>query len=47
VRLEDGWFILRGSNTEPIVRVIAEAATEQKARALTVQVMDAVGGWIA
>ena len=25
VRLEDGWFILRGSNTEPIVRVIAES----------------------
>ena len=23
VRLDDGWFILRASNTEPIVRVIA------------------------
>jgi phosphomannomutase len=47
VRLEDGWFILRGSNTEPIVRVIAESSTEEKARALATRVMDDVGGWIA
>ena len=47
VRLEDGWFILRGSNTEPIVRVIAESATEEKARALAERVMDDVARWTA
>ena len=34
VRLDDGWFILRGSNTEPIVRVMAEGPTEARARAI-------------
>ena len=47
VRLEDGWFILRGSNTEPIVRVIAEGPTEARAREIASGVMDDVGGWIA
>jgi phosphomannomutase len=31
VILPDGWFLVRGSNTEPIIRVIAEAASEQAA----------------
>ena len=39
VRLDDSWFILRGSNTEPIVRVIAEAPTTEAARALAERVM--------
>jgi phosphomannomutase len=47
VRLPEGWFILRPSNTEPIVRVIAEAATEEAARVLAEgawsQVEEAVG----
>jgi phosphomannomutase len=47
VRLEDGWFILRGSNTEPIVRVIAEGPSEERARAIAQRVMDDVGAWIA
>jgi phosphomannomutase len=47
VRLEDGWFILRASNTEPIVRVIAEAATEERARAIAEQVLSDVGRWLA
>jgi phosphomannomutase len=34
VRLPEGWFIVRPSNTEPIVRVIAEASSEEAARAL-------------
>jgi len=46
VRLEEGWFILRGSNTEPIVRVIAEAATALAAAALADRVMDDVSAWI-
>jgi phosphomannomutase len=32
VTLPDGWFLVRGSNTEPIVRVIAEAKNETTAR---------------
>jgi phosphomannomutase len=34
VSVPKGWFLVRGSNTEPIVRVIAEAETEQQARDL-------------
>jgi phosphomannomutase len=32
VMLPNGWFHVRGSNTEPIVRVVAEAPTEAQAR---------------
>ncbi len=46
VRLEDGWFILRASNTEPIVRVIAEASSEERARGMAERVMADVGRWI-
>lgn len=31
---DGGWFLVRGSNTEPIIRLVAEAKTEEKARAL-------------
>src|SRR5437870_2296576 len=34
VSLPDGWFLVRGSNTEPIVRVIAEADREAEARTI-------------
>ncbi len=34
VSLPNGWFLVRGSNTEPIVRVIAEAEREADARAI-------------
>ena len=47
VRLDDGWFILRGSNTEPIVRVMAEGPTEARARAIAEAVMEEVGRWLA
>ena len=47
VRLQDGWFILRASNTEPIVRVIAESATEERARAIAEGVLGEVGRWLA
>jgi phosphomannomutase len=46
VRLEDGWFILRASNTEPIVRVIAESSTEERARAIAEEVLSEVGRWL-
>ena len=32
VNLPDGWLLVRGSNTEPIIRVIAEATSEGAAR---------------
>lgn len=30
----DGWLLVRGSNTEPIIRVVAEATSEDRAREL-------------
>jgi phosphomannomutase len=43
VRLDfdDGWVHLRPSNTEPIIRLIAEAETEERAEALIAQVSSA------
>ncbi|HEV2863214.1 MAG TPA: phosphoglucosamine mutase [Pyrinomonadaceae bacterium] len=38
VTVPGGWFLVRGSNTEPIVRVVAEAESEEKAR----RIVDAV-----
>jgi len=32
--LPDGWLLVRGSNTEPIIRVVAEAKSEERAREL-------------
>jgi phosphomannomutase len=46
VRVEDGWFSLRASNTEPIVRVIAESTTDDRARALAERVMADVASWL-
>src|ERR1044071_8689096 len=40
VILPDGWLLVRGSNTEPIIRVVAEATSEDRARAI---VSDAIG----
>ena len=34
VSLPNGWFLVRGSNTEPIIRVIAESDREADARAI-------------
>jgi phosphomannomutase len=31
VMMDDGWFLVRGSNTEPIIRLVAEADTEETA----------------
>jgi phosphomannomutase len=30
----DGWLLVRGSNTEPIIRIVAEAKSEERAREL-------------
>ncbi|PYS79136.1 MAG: phosphoglucosamine mutase [Acidobacteria bacterium] len=32
VTMPDGWLLVRGSNTEPIIRLVAEAETEEGAR---------------
>lgn len=40
---DDGWIHLRPSNTEPIVRLIVEAKTPQRARALLDEVAAAAG----
>jgi phosphomannomutase len=34
VTLPEGWLLVRGSNTEPIIRLVAEAETEEQARRL-------------
>ncbi len=38
VRKPEGWFLVRGSNTEPIIRIVAEAKSEAQAR----EMVDAV-----
>ena len=43
VTLADGWFLVRGSNTEPIIRVVAEAGSETAAR----RIVDDVFGRVA
>ena len=35
VNLPNGWFLVRGSNTEPIIRLIAEAQRESGTAELT------------
>jgi phosphomannomutase len=34
VNLPNGWFLVRGSNTEPIIRLISEAKRESDARTI-------------
>ncbi len=47
VTLPDAWFLLRGSNTEPVMRVVAEAATEDAARSLALRIRGRVDEWLA
>ena len=42
VVLPSGWFLVRGSNTEPIIRVVAEAVSEAEARAIMASVYSRV-----
>jgi phosphomannomutase len=42
VIVDDGWFLVRGSNTEPIVRVVAETTSQATARALVDDMMTRV-----
>ncbi|MEI6668233.1 MAG: phosphoglucosamine mutase [Acidobacteriota bacterium] len=43
VTLPDGWFLVRGSNTEPIIRVVAEAGSNAAVR----RIIDDVFGRVA
>jgi phosphomannomutase len=47
VTLPNGWFLVRGSNTEPIIRVIAEAPNETDARNIIDGVFAKVQGCLA
>ncbi len=42
VTLPTGWFHVRGSNTEPIVRVVAEARSDEEAQAIVAEVFGRV-----
>jgi phosphomannomutase len=42
VLLPGGWFLVRGSNTEPIIRVVAEAKSEDQARKIVRSVREKV-----
>jgi len=39
VMQSDGWLLVRGSNTEPIIRIVAEAKTEDRAREMVNSVL--------
>ena len=41
----DGWFLVRGSNTEPIIRIVAEASTEAHAKKTVSALYKQVAGW--
>jgi phosphomannomutase len=47
VMMPEGWFLVRGSNTEPIVRIVAEARSEEKAREMVSAVYEQVTSWVA
>ena len=43
VILPDGWLLVRGSNTEPIIRVVAEAKSDDRAKAIVADVISKLG----
>jgi phosphomannomutase len=46
VMMPDGWFLLRGSNTEPVLRLVAEAPTGREAARLGTRVLAQIDQWI-
>lgn len=46
VTLPEGWFLVRGSNTEPIIRVVAESRSESQAREIVTRIYDRVASCI-
>jgi phosphomannomutase len=47
VIMPDGWLLVRGSNTEPIIRIVAEAKSQKRATEIVSKVYDQVTGWVA
>ena len=47
VTLPEGWFLVRGSNTEPIIRIVAESRSESEARAIVSRIYDRVASCIS
>ena len=43
----DGWFLLRGSNTEPVLRLVVESGSERAASALAEAVLARIASWLA
>jgi phosphomannomutase len=46
VTLPEGWFLVRGSNTEPIIRVVAESRSESQAREIVTRIYGRVASCI-
>lgn len=46
VTLPEGWFLVRGSNTEPIIRVVAESRSDSQAREIVSRIYDRVANCI-
>ncbi len=44
IDFEDCWVHLRKSNTEPIIRIYAEASTMDKADALALDIKEVIAG---
>lgn len=47
VTMPEGWFLVRGSNTEPIIRVVAEAKSQKTAGEIVSKVYEQVTTWVA
>jgi phosphomannomutase len=47
VMMPEGWFLVRGSNTEPIIRVVAEARSQKTAGEIVSKVYEQVTSWVA
>jgi phosphomannomutase len=46
VCMPDGWFLVRASNTEPVIRVVAEAKNDKDARNIVSTVRSRVEGYL-
>ena len=46
VTLPEAWFLVRGSNTEPIIRIVAESRSESQAREIVTRIYDRVASCI-
>jgi phosphoglucosamine mutase len=44
VALDDGWFLIRASGTQPLIRVTAEARTATRADELAAHAADILSG---